>query len=213
MTLRGKLWLGFGTLTALLVLFSCAVLFDLGAVERELYEQAEVARPRSAAARQMEINLLGYALAVRSFLHLREQRFFEEAKREAQELDVSLREYTMLARTVRQRQLAAHFEALWHDYKGFADGLTSRKRASDAESQQLIAMRVALENLLDTEIQVEARRTYDETKTATAARLSGVKRLAAFLLVASLIIGTAVGVAVTRAVSRAQPGKADGGGV
>ena len=158
----------------------------------------------------MEINLLGYALAVRTFLHLRDQRFLEEAKREAQELDVSVREYTMLARTLRQRQLAAHFEALWHDYKRFADGLTSQKRASDAESQQLITMRVALENLVDAEIQVEARQTYDDTKTATAARLSGVKRLAAFLLVASLIIGTAVGVALTRAVSRAQPGKADG---
>jgi CHASE3 domain sensor protein len=202
-TLRGKLGLGFGTLIALIALFSGAVLVDLGAVERELYEQSEVARPRSAAARQMEINLLGYALAVRSFLHLREQRFLEEANREAQDLDVSLREYTMLARTVRQRQLAARFQALWHDYKAFADGLMGQKRASDAESQRLIAMRVALENLVDTEVQVEARQTYDETKAATTARLSGVKRLAAFFLVASLIIAAAISVALTRAVSRA----------
>jgi CHASE3 domain sensor protein len=209
-TLRGKLGFGFGTLIALVALFSGAVLFDLDAVERELYEQSEVARPRSAAARQMEINLLGYALAVRSFLHVREQRFLEEAKREAQDLDVSVREYTMLARTVRQGQLAARFQELWHEYKRFADGQTSQTGASHAESQQLIAMRVALENLVDAEIQVEARQTYDETKTATAARLSGVKRLAAFVLIASLIIGAAVAVGLSRVVSRAQPGKADG---
>ena len=201
---RGKLWIGFGTLTALLALFCIAVLYDLRAVERDLYEQAEVARPRSAAARQIEINLLGYALAVRSFLHLREARFLEEARREAQDLDDSVAAYARLAQTPRQRELVERFRALWEDYRGLTARLMTAGGASDADTQALVAKRVALEKLVDADIQLEARQSYDATKAATAGRLRALMRLAVFLLAAGLVVSAATGFAVSRSILRTE---------
>ena len=201
---RGKLWIGFGTLTALLGLFCVTVLYDLRAVERDLYEQAEVARPRSAAARQIEINLLGYALAVRSFLHLRDERFLEEAKREARDLDESLAQYKALAHTPRQRELAERFGGLWEDYRSFAARLMAQPSVSEGQAQEIVTKRVALEKLVDAEIQLEARHTYDETKAATAGRLRGLMRLAAFLLAAGMLVAVVTGIAVSRSILRAE---------
>lgn len=209
---RGKLWIGFGTLTALLGLFCVTVLYDLRAVERDLYEQAEIARPRSAAARQIEINLLGYALAVRSFLHLRDERFLEEAKREARDLDESLAQYTKLAVTARQRELADRFRTIWEDYRGFAERLMTQPSTSEGQAQELVSKRIALEKLVDAEIQLEARQTYDQTKAATAGRLRGLMRLAAFLLAAGMLVAVVTGVAVSRSILRAERASNSGPG-
>ena len=199
---RAKLWIGFGTLTALLAAFCLAVLHDLRAVERDLYEQAEVARPRSAATRQMEINLLGFALAVRSFLHLRDHRFVQEAKRKAQELDRSIVQYAELARTSRQQELASRFRSLWHEYRALGERLMARAEVSEAEGHELLNRRLALEKLVGEEILLEARQTYDETKTATSSRLRALMRLAVFLLAFGLVVAAVTGVAVSRSILR-----------
>lgn len=191
-------------LTALLAVFSITVIVDLRGIERDLYEQAEVARPRSATARQVEIHLLGYALAVRSFLHLKEARFLQDAGREAAALDAGIAQYAKLARTPRQQDLAARFSAGWKEYREFADRVTRHGQASSAESEKLVVLRLALEKLLNEEIQPEAAQAYDEIKTITSTRMQAIVRLAAFLLVAGLLIGGVVSIVVTRAVAGAQ---------
>ena len=191
-------------LTALLAVFSITVIIDLRVIERDLYEQSEVARPRSATARQMEIHLLGYALAVRSFLHLKDVGFLQDAGREAAALDAAIAQYAKLARTPRQQEPAARFSAGWKEYREFADRVTRRGQASSAESEKLVVLRLALEKLLNDEIQVEAAQAYDEIKSITLTRMQAIVRLAAFLLVAGLLIGGTVSIVVTRAVARAQ---------
>lgn len=200
MSTRAKLWLGFGMLTSLLALFSITVIIDLRGIQVDLHEQSEVARPRSAAARQMEIHLLGYALAVRSFLHLRDPNFLEEARREAVALEDRLAYYAKLAKTPRQQELAARFASAWQAYRRFAEDIVNGRAATAQEVQDLAATRMALEKTLSDEIQPEARRTYEQLKDATATRMHALVRLAAFLLVLGVAIGLATAIAVSRSV-------------
>lgn len=202
MTTRGTLWLGFGTLTALLALFSVTVIFDLRGIQRDLYEQSEVARPRSAAARQMEIHLLGYALAVRSYLHLGEARFLDEASAEAQAVDERLAFYAQLARTPQHQALAARFAAGWREYRQAAERTVKGDAPPARQIHDLVRMRSALEKMLSDELQVEAQQTYNALKDVTASRVQALVRLAAFLLVLGVAIGLATATVVSRSVLR-----------
>ena len=203
MSARAKLWLGFGMLTALLALFSITVIIDLRGIQRDLYEQSEIARPRSATARQMEIHLLGYALAVRTYLDLRDARFLEAARGDAAALNERLADYTRLARTPRQQELAARFASTWKSYSELAERIVSRRGADSARDlEQLVAIRQALESALKREIQAEAQRAYEELKNATATRMQALVRLAAFLLFLGVAIGLATALVVSRSVLR-----------
>src|SRR5207237_10178283 len=105
-TTAKRLWIGFGVLTALLVLFSAVVLSYLGSVYRDVQAQAEVARPRAMLAKQLEIGLLGHALAVRTFFQTGDAKYREAAAQEAADVEQQLRDYDKLAITGAQKELA-----------------------------------------------------------------------------------------------------------
>ena len=201
MSTRAKLWFGFGLLTALLALFSITVIIDLRGIQRDLYQQSEVARPRSATARQMEIYLLGYALGVRSYLHSRDASLLEERRRDADALDKSIAHYAQLANTPAQREMGARFAAGWKEYRELAERIVSRGRGTPQQLKQLVAMRTGLEQAAS-EIQADAQAAYEELKNATASSMRALVRLAAFLLVFGVVIGLTTAIAVSRSVLR-----------
>src|SRR5687768_12493770 len=63
-----KLWIGFGTLTVLLAVFSVASIVSLRSIETRLDAEANISRPRSEAARGLEVHMLRYTLAVSEHL-------------------------------------------------------------------------------------------------------------------------------------------------
>lgn len=141
MTTSQKLWLGFGSLTALLALVCVAVLVRVRSVEGAVREQANVARPRSAATRELEINVVGYALAVRTFIGTDDPKFRKEAEEDAADVERHLADYERLATTERQRELAARFSTLWREYKDFGlQILNSKDRPLKRENSERLAV-------------------------------------------------------------------------
>jgi hypothetical protein len=67
---------------------------------------ANVARPRAAAARELEASVLGYALAVRTFTQTDDPTFPQEAANVAAAVERNLADYQKLAITERQQELA-----------------------------------------------------------------------------------------------------------
>ena len=63
-----KLWIGFGALTSLLVLFGNLMFIRMQSIERNVHKQTDVARPRIVAIRELEINVLDYTLNVHARL-------------------------------------------------------------------------------------------------------------------------------------------------
>ena len=181
-----KLWIGFGTLTALLVLVCGAILVRLRSVEEHVSEMANVARPRSVATRELEINVIGYALAVRTFLHTNDPVFRQETVVHAAAVERHLADYERLVTTQQQRDLVARFTVLWRQYQERSQTiLDSKNRAFEQEgSNQLAKIRIEMEKFLDDEMQVEAAATYQAKKEAT---FRDVRAIAGFVL--SLLLG------------------------
>ena len=114
MTTARKLWLGFGALTAVLALFVALMLVRLQSIQRHVQIQVEVARPRSEATRELELNVLGFALNLHAHIAGSPGRK-SESRKAAAEVERHRAEYEALAETARQRELATQFAARWRD--------------------------------------------------------------------------------------------------
>jgi PAS domain S-box-containing protein len=205
-TTARRLWIGFGVLTTLLVLFSVVVLWLLHSVELDLVEQADVARPRAMTANRMEIALLGHTLAIRAFFQTGDPKYKEAAAREAADAEQRLARYEQLATTPKQRELAAEFAARWREYKTFAQSLLAAPdgRLRIADSERLGRMRIALERFVDEEIQREADENYEARKRSTMGDLQGILGAVVLLLIIGLLLASATSVAVGRGIVRAE---------
>ncbi len=213
MTTSRKLWLGFGTLTALLLLSSVAILLRVWSLEVQVGRMANVARPRAAAARELEVSVFAYALAVRSFTQTEDPNFRQKAAEAAAESERHLADYQRLATTERQRELAARFAALWRGYEDFSQAmLNSKDRPLKREdSERLAELRTGLEKVLNGEMQPEAVEHYEARKEATFQDVRSIVGFAVTLLVVGVVIAVATSVAVGRAVVRGERAIAEQG--
>ncbi len=206
MTTARKLWLGFGALTALLVLVCVAALWRVQAIEAAVHEQADVARPRSDAARQLEINVLGFALNVRAYLQSGDPKARQEAQEDARDVDRHLAEYEALASTVRQRQLAQRFAVLWQELKAHGQAqleIKDRQSAAD-DLTKLRTLKIGIEKFLDDEMQLDAVQAFEASRDATFRDLRAVVGFILGLLVAGASVAVLTSIAFGRAVVRGE---------
>ena len=196
MSTHRKLWLGFGTLTAVMVLSMAAIVLQLRAAAAEVITLANHDRQRSEAARQIEINLLGFALNVRTFSQTGDERFRADAESEAVDVERHLAEYRRLAGTEEQRALAAHAEELWKPLLATARGALTASAPTPpltpAEWVRLDDLRLRMEKFLDHQVQVDAAAVLDARKAAAlgkvdAATITGLGMLLAGSLIAVLM--------------------------
>ena len=131
MTTATKLSLGFGALIVLLVVSNAAVLLPLQSVDSEIQAMTEVGRPRRVAAKSMEVGVLSYALAVRTFAQNGDPAYQKEAENAIVEIESQHQEYTRLAETERQRNSPS---------SSFRGGSPSRNRAARSRTAALAFM-------------------------------------------------------------------------
>ena len=189
MTTGKKLWLGFGTLTALLVLLSAVIILRVLSIETQVGEM-ENARKLSAETTQLEINVLGYALGVRTYLQSGELKPRQEAANDAADVERHFGEYQRLATTSPQREIATRFANLWQEFKKLGQELLALEGSQfkPEDSQRFYDLRSDLEKLLDDEMQVDAIQAYDARKNAA---LDAARAVAAFVL-GLLIVGSLI---------------------
>lgn len=200
MTTSQKLWLGFGTLTALLVLVCVTITVRVESIERQVGEMANAGNV-SAAAQQLEINTLGYALDVRAYLQTGEPKARQDAAVEAANVERQLREYERLATNDRQREMAARSGPLWQELKKLGQALldAENRHAKQEDLNRFYDLRTGLVKLLDEEMRVEAIEAYNVIRDAA---LQDVRTIVGFALVL-LIIGAVIAVVTSGAVGRA----------
>ena len=199
MSTAGKLWLGFGTLTAVLVLSSLATISQVLSVDEQVSAMAR-ARDLSAATSQLDADVQGYSLGIRTYLQNGDPRPLQEAMAAAAAVERDLMSYRTLATTERQLGMADQFEPLWQELHTLGEALVApedRLLRLD-HSKRLYELRRTLEDLLDEEMQVDAVQTYN-ARSAAATR--GVRTVVAFMLVL-LVAGAALAVLTSTAVGR-----------
>ena len=201
-TTTKKLLLGFGTLTALLLLFGIALTVRLRSIESNIDQQANIARVRSEETRQLQINTLGYALAVRTYEHTGEQRFRQEAIEKAAATKQHLDEYKRLATTPRQAEMAAGFETRWNVFEEFGETIfkTSGRPQNQDETQRFSVQRVELERFLVDEMQLDAAQNYNARQGITLGDLQAIMTLALILLAFFVFVAATTSVIVGRSI-------------
>ena len=193
------LWLGFGVLAALLIVLGVITASGLESIRADVNAQAEVGRPRSVAALELEVNVLEFGLSVRVFL-AGDAAARERANAGARDVAAYLAEYARLVETPRQRELAAHFTAQWHSFQTLGEALMAAGTAAPQDLVRLAALRLALEGFLDDEMQPESVAAYQAHQSSTQETLRHTEELTLLLLVGGVVLALVTSGGVIRAV-------------
>jgi PAS domain S-box-containing protein len=206
MTTSKKLWVGFGALIALLVLVSTAIVIRLYRAERVILAQADVSRPRAAAAREMEVGVLRFALTLRIFAQTRDPRQRDLAVENIAAVEKNLSEYLRHAATDRQRELGARFTSHWTEYRELADVLLDfpARQLTPEQFQRMLAIRPVIEDLLDREMQPDAVAAFEARKEEAYQGVRDVVAFALLLLTAGVVLAVLTSWTVGRGVVKAE---------
>jgi signal transduction histidine kinase len=206
MTTSTKLWIGFGALTGLLVMLVAAIIVRLQSVEAHIRTQSDVARPRFGATREIEINVMRFALALRTFSQTRDPHQQELALEHAGNVERHLADYRRLAATAAQREMADRFAERWNEYRGLGDRAFEWRvqRFTREDGQRMSVLRAEIETLLDGRMQPEAIAAFDARKESTFDDLNGVVAFAIALSSFGVVIAILTSWIVGRGVVRAE---------
>ncbi len=195
MTTSQKLWLGFGTLTALLVLVLVCVAMIVRArsIEGQMGEM-ENARNLSAVAAGLEINTLGYPYNVRAYLQTGEPQARQAAVDDAANAARQLKEYERLATTDRQRDMAARFAPLWQEFQKLGQALldAENRQVKPEDLTKLYVLHTGLEKLLNDEMQVDAMESYNARSNAAQQHAQTIVGFALILVIVVVVTSGAV---------------------
>jgi len=196
---RQLLWIGFGVLTLVMVWIGIMAIVRVHSVASSFEKQDKVAKPRSATARELELNLLDYALGVHQYLR-GDDLARKRAARDAADVALQLNEYTELAETARQRELAARLRTGWQDVHALGEAQMAARTANPAEAARFTETVERLEQFLDSELQPDAVKAYEALNAKTHGSLQKSEIVTLSLLFFGLAIALATSMAVGRAV-------------
>ncbi len=206
------LWLGFGALTALLIILGVVSAHGLRSIGDDVDAQTDVARPRSVAARELEVQVLHYDLEVRAFLAgdaaARERRL-----QRADEVAQHLATYQKLAETPRQRELAKRFAAHWQPLHALNETLITAGKATPDELGTLVRLRLKLGDFLNAEMQPEAVAAFDGRRAATQANIQTNEAVTLLLLIGGVMLALVTSGVAVRAVVSAESSLAESGAI
>ena len=126
MTITKRIFLGV-TLILLIGLGTIAVIYQaLRTVEQALYEVTNVRQPTSAAAYEMEINVIGTGLGVLKYLHTRDPKYRDRVAKDTADFAHFHAQYNGLSQTARSK-LGEQVEAIYREFRTLGQALMDRK--------------------------------------------------------------------------------------
>ena len=202
MTTSQKLWLGFGSITLLLVGSTMVTLVQVRSIQESVTRQANVTQPILLNTRELEVSLSRYVLNVRSFLQTDNPEIHNEIQGAMAAVDSALAAYDRVISTPHQQELSAGFKTRWRALKEFAGTLLASgvRPIKKADSDQLTGLRLSLEEYVGGDMQAEALAGYETQRNETMENLRLILTVALGLLIVGSIFALSTGAAVGRAV-------------
>ena len=148
LTIGWKLSIGFGVLLLLLVITGLILERSLRTIDADLREITEVEEPESAAAFEMEINLIGTGFAVFGYLNDRDPQYLQRIEDDAQDFARFQQQFHELSqgRDEQENTLATDIDRGYERFIALADTLIS------IEDEQAAKMQAFLTNLDEMEV-------------------------------------------------------------
>ena len=118
-----KVALGMGLLLSLFVVAALVSLFQARIAGEKVREITEVEEPTSAAAYEMEINVIGTGLGVLKYLQTGDAIHRQRVAKDEADFERFKAQYDLLAETPRGRELGEQVGLLYQEYKALGDTL------------------------------------------------------------------------------------------
>ncbi len=135
MTITKRIFLGV-TLILLIGLGTIAVIYQaLRTVEQALYEVTNVRQPTSAAAYEMEINVIGTGLGVLKYLDTGDPKYRDRVAKDTADFAHFHAQYNGLSQTARSKTLGEQVEALYREFRTLGQTLMDRKDQQENSSR------------------------------------------------------------------------------
>jgi PAS domain S-box-containing protein len=200
MTISSKLWIGFGTQTALLLIICAAIFLEMQKAQVDLHRLDSHGQPRREAVHGLEINLLKFTLGVRAHLDGSVPEGLAQAALAAENLDRHAADYERLVTTSEQAALSRELQQKWRAYHDFVKPLLVAERTSleTSESIPLTDLHRHLASLIANHLRPQAASLQQENLTAA---LDDLERIGAFVVIL-LSIGGAVAVTTSVILAR-----------
>ncbi len=202
---RWYLWIGFGVFTALLFATCLYFTANITSIGKGIDNLTRIDRERSVAAREMQIHVLNYTLAIGDVIN-GSARGRVSAANDAGKVAAHLETYKRLVRNSRQSVLATRFAAQWQELYAHGQALLAAGRATPDEHARLASMRLALKQFLDAELQSDAVAAFDTQSTTLVADTDATERLTLFFLIAGVVIALTSSFYVSRGMLRMEQG-------
>lgn len=153
LTLARKLWIGFGILMLVIVITDFVTLSLIKSLEDKLEEITAISEPSSAAAYEMEINVIGTGMGVMKYLETGDPQGRARVKKDEADFERFKAVYDRLAEGPRAKQLGTRIGLLYGEYKALGDTLMNKR-----DEQQAIFAAVGrsfekLDEIIDERIQ------------------------------------------------------------
>ena len=154
LTIKTKLGLYIGLLLSLGTLFGLVTYIQAQAIDQRVREVTEVVEPTSAAAFEMEINLIGTGFALLGYLHDRDPLHLERLRDDESDFEAYQQIYLQLADFPGSGELARRIETGYAQFRDMADELIAIEDEQTEKMSKLLANFDRLDEILDEQIQV-----------------------------------------------------------
>ncbi len=149
LTVVNKLGIGIGTLLALILFTGLVSLWQTDFIEEKIREITEVEEPTSAAAFEMEINLIGTGFALVAYLHDHDPLHLERIAKDKADFEHFQRRYHELAESEMGKALGRQVDAGYTKFKTIADELIALEDEHTRILRMLLQNTQRIDDLLD----------------------------------------------------------------
>lgn len=206
-----RLWIGFGTLTALLVLLGLTVIARIQSIESGVGALTSAVYLRSVAATELEQEALAYQRAVHAYLLRGDPAGRRVARAHGAAVRQRMADYGRGTPTGRQRELSARFAASWAELEALGESLLNVENSPPPPESLASFGHVGgeLQALLDGEMLPDAADALRAANESTVRDLSVSRSAVLLMVIASVAIAVMTAKRVSDGILRTEKALAD----
>ncbi len=157
LTIGKKLGLGFGFVLLIFAISGLVTITQIRNIHKNLDEIIQVEEPTSAAAYEMEINLIGTGFGLLGYLEDRDPKHLERIKGDVDDFRKYQKKYSELAETEKGKELGVELNNEYDKFKILADKIIGLEDEQDTKIVTLYKNHEEMDNLLDEKIQISIK--------------------------------------------------------
>ncbi len=157
MTIGRKLGLGFGIMLLIFAISGLTTIIRLGNIRKNLSHIVDVEEPKSAAAYEMEINLIGTGFGLLGYLEDRDPLHIDRIDGDIADFGNFQTQFDNLAETQQGKNFSATLKNEYDDFKKLAYEMIALEDDQDKKMTTLLKNHEDMDALLDDKIQISIK--------------------------------------------------------